>query len=170
MDQAADQGAHHAHGAQAVGHATGDAAGHAAAHAAGHDAGHAHHGGMSNSTVFMILLVVTVAEVGIAYMDIAKWLKVVTFIVMALYKAVMVAYHFMHLKFEKRGMWVIAAAPLFLGVLITIGTYADAEKGTEVFKRGELKPFVEKPAPEHATPAVETPAIEHGAPAPGPKH
>ncbi|MSR47980.1 MAG: hypothetical protein EXS13_13130 [Planctomycetes bacterium] len=156
MDQAADQGERDAHGGQAAGHATGDAA--------GHDAGHAHHGGMSNFTVFMILLIVTVAEVGLAYMDIAKWLKVTTFIVMALYKAVMVAYHFMHLKFERRGMWVIASAPLFLGVLITIGTYADAEKGTDVFKKGELKPWLEKPAHDPAAPAE-----GRGAPE-GPKH
>ena len=130
--------------------ATPQADAHGSAHApgtnAGHDAGHAgHHGGLSYFQVFLILLVVTVAEVGISYLDIAKSLKVITFIVMSLYKAVMVAAYFMHLKFEKKLMWVVAAAPLFLGVLIAIGTYPDSEKGTEVFKKGVLRPLEAQP-------------------------
>ncbi len=114
-----------------------------------------HHGGLSYYAVFFILLVVTIAEVGVAYLPLPHGVKILTFIVMALYKAVMVALYFMHLKFENKIMWVIAAAPLIFGVLITIGTYPDSEKGTERFKNGELQPWspptnVEAPAAGHS--------------------
>jgi len=133
---------------------------------AGHgDAGHdsaGHHGGLSYFQVFLILLVVTVAEVGVAYMDIGKSLKIVTFVAMALYKAVMVAAYFMHLRFEKPLMWVIAAAPLMLGVIIAIGAYPDSEKGTPPFKEGVLDPWKD-PAPQVEAPHDAAPA--EGAPA-----
>ncbi len=99
------------------------------------------HGGLSYFAVFMILLVVTVAEVGVAYLPMATGLKICTVIAMALYQAVLVAYYFMHLKFENKVMWLVASAPLFLGVLITIGTYPDSEKGTTAFKNGVLRPW-----------------------------
>lgn len=109
----------------------------------GHDAAPhgGHHAGLSYFAVFMILLIVTVAEVAWAYVTINQGFKIFVFIAMALYKAVMVALYFMHLKHEKRGMWVVASAPLFLGVLITIGSYTDSEKGTTAFKKGELRPW-----------------------------
>lgn len=116
------------------------------------DAGH--HGGLSYFQVFLILMVVTVAEVGVAYLDIDKSVKIVTFVVMALYKAVMVAAYFMHLRFEKPLMWVIASAPLILGVIIAVGAYPDSEKGTQRFKDGVLDPWSESDgeAPHGATP------------------
>ena len=132
------------------------------------DAGHGadgHHGGLSYFKVFIILLVVTVAEVGVAYLDIGKGLKIVTFVAMALYKAVMVAAYFMHLRFEKPLMWVIAAAPLMLGVIIAVGAYPDSEKGTQRFKDGVLDPWKEPQveAPHGTAPPAEAP--KEGAPA-----
>lgn len=132
---------------------------------AGHGAGH--HSGLSYFQVFIILLVVTIAEVGVAYMDIGKGLKIVTFVAMALYKAVMVAAYFMHLRFEKPLMWVIASAPLILGVIIAVGAYPDSEKGTQGFKDGLLDPHgMTAPAdeaPHGAPPPAEAP--KDGAPA-----
>jgi caa(3)-type oxidase subunit IV len=96
---------------------------------------------MSYFQVFLILLVVTIAEVAVTFVPMPKALLILMLIAMALYKAVMVAYHFMHLKLEKRLMWLVASAPLFLGVLITIGSYPDSEKGTRKFKTGELRPY-----------------------------
>lgn len=122
------------------------------AHGSSDHGHHGHHGGMSNMKVFMILLVVTIAEVFVAISPIPKSLMVTTLIVMALYKAVMVAYHFMHLKFEKKLMWLVAGAPLLLGVLITIGTFPDSEKGTEKFKKGVLRPYTAPPEAEHTAP------------------
>jgi len=103
---------------------------------------HGGHGAsLSYYQVFAILFVVTVLEVGLAYLDLGKLLKISLFVVMALYKAVMVALYFMHLKFEKKTMWVIASAPMIFGVILAIGVYPDSEKGTKSFQRGELGPW-----------------------------
>ena len=116
---------------------------------------HAGHGKtLSNMQVFLILLVVTIAEVGLAYMDVSKSLKIITFVVMALYKAVMVALYFMHLKYEKsKIMWLIAAAPLIFGVILAIGTYPDSEKGTDIFRKGSPNPWSATAHDAHGAPA-----------------
>ncbi len=148
-------------------HAHPATAGHADSHGAAlhdpsaHGAEASHHGGLSYVQVFMILLVVTILEVGLAYMDVNKSLKIVTFVAMALYKAIMVAAYFMHLKFEKKGMWLIAAVPLIIGPLIAVGTFPDSEKGLKSFKRGELHPWeapAESPAPHQSGPEAPLPA------------
>ena len=118
-----------------------------AAHGTGHGG---HKQSLSYEAVFLILFVATVLEVGLAYLPMVKWLKIVLFVLMALYKAVMVALYFMHLKFEKKMMWVIAAAPLMFGVILAIGTYPDSEKGTARFKRGDAQPWAEQTEPPPA--------------------
>ena len=116
-------------------------------HGGAHGDSHGHRASLSYEQVFLILFVATVVEVALAYMGIPKGIKIVLFVVMALYKAVMVALYFMHLKFEKKLMWVIAAAPLMFGVILAIGTYPDSEKGTKRFQRGDSNPWSETETP-----------------------
>ena len=116
----------------------------------GHEAGH--HPPVKYWNIWFVLLVVTVVEVIVAQLDIAKWLMITSLAIMAVYKAVLVALYFMHLKFEKKTMWIIAAAPMIFGVILAIGTYPDSEKGTSPFKKGALNPWVDP----NATPAPGT--------------
>ena len=88
--------------------------------------------------IWFVLLVLTVLEVVFAIVTKNGMFKGVGLVVMALYKAVLVAAYFMHLKFEKRLMWVIAAAPLIFGVILAIGAYPDSEHSTDAKKHGEL--------------------------------
>ena len=111
----------------------------------GHEAGH--HAPVKYWNIWFVLLAVTIAEVIVAQLDIAKWLMWTSLTVMALYKAVLVALYFMHLKFEKKTMWIIAAAPMIFGVILAIGTYPDSEKGTSPFRKGALNPWVDPNAP-----------------------
>jgi cytochrome c oxidase subunit 4 len=92
---------------------------------------------------WFILLVVTLAEVVFAAVTPTGLFKGVGLVVMALYKVVLVALYFMHLKFEKKTMWVIASAPLIFGVILSIGVYPDSESSTDAKKHGDL-PGVEK--------------------------
>jgi cytochrome c oxidase subunit 4 len=108
------------------------------AHATDHDEAHPH---VKYFNIWFILLAVTIAEVIVAQVAIPKWVMWTTLGAMALYKAVMVAAYFMHLKFEKPTMWIIAMAPLIFGVILAIGTYPDSEKGTKAFKEGKLDPW-----------------------------
>ena len=88
--------------------------------------------------VWVGLLVLTLVELWVAQCGMPKIGIVISLCALALVKAGMVAAYFMHLKFEKRLMWVIAAAPLIFGVILAIGAYPDSEHSTDAKKHGEL--------------------------------
>ncbi|HEX9263012.1 MAG TPA: cytochrome C oxidase subunit IV family protein [Candidatus Binatia bacterium] len=70
--------------------------------------------------VFYILLVLTVIEVAIVYMGLPKILLAALLISFAVWKAALVAMHFMHLKFEKRTLAAVALAPFILCVFLIL--------------------------------------------------
>ena len=70
--------------------------------------------------IFYILLALTVVEVAIVYLHLPKTLLVALLIVLAVWKAALVALHFMHLKFEKRTLALIALSPFVLCVFLIL--------------------------------------------------
>jgi caa(3)-type oxidase subunit IV len=70
--------------------------------------------------VFYILLVLTVIEVGIVYLGLPKILLWSMLVVLAVWKAALVAMHFMHLKFEKKTLAVVAITPFILCVFLIL--------------------------------------------------
>jgi cytochrome c oxidase subunit 4 len=108
-----------------------------------------HHPHPKYFNIWFILLVVTVLEVIVGTTALPKSIRNPALCIMALYKAVLVALYFMHLKFERRTMWVIASAPLIFGVILAIGTFPDSEKGTTPFKRGDPQPWLEQGGEKH---------------------
>ena len=70
--------------------------------------------------IFYILLALTIVEVAIVYMHLPKILLVALLIVLAVWKAALVAMHFMHLKFEKRTLALIALSPFVLCVFLIL--------------------------------------------------
>ncbi len=62
--------------------------------------------------VWFVLFIFTVGEVFYAFLDIAKIYIIVGLLVMAVWKAVLVALYYMHLRFEPKRMWVLAVVPL----------------------------------------------------------
>ena len=70
--------------------------------------------------IFYILLALTVVEVAIVYLHLPKILLVALLIVLAVWKAALVALHFMHLKFEKRTLMIIALSPFVLCVFLIL--------------------------------------------------
>jgi caa(3)-type oxidase subunit IV len=87
--------------------------------AGSHAAGHPHPNYMA---IWGYLLVMTVAEIGAAVIPISAayphTLKGALLVVLALGKAALVAMYFMHLRFEKRTLGVIAVTPLILCVFL----------------------------------------------------
>ncbi len=109
--------------------------------AAGHGAADHGHGDAAHAAYFkiwFILLVFTVLEVMVGVTHWVIGVKAPLLVGMALFKAVLVAAYFMHLKFEKKLMWVVAAAPLIFGVILAIGAYPDSEHSTDLKKHGDL--------------------------------
>jgi cytochrome c oxidase subunit IV len=70
--------------------------------------------------VWLYLLILTVVEVGVAFMSgfPETWL-IVILLFLAIWKAALVAMYYMHLKFEPPRLVVMVLAPIPLAILIT---------------------------------------------------
>jgi cytochrome c oxidase subunit 4 len=76
--------------------------------------------------VFYWLFALTILEVGIVYMPLAKFVIVVSLVGLACSKAALVALYFMHLRFERSTLGIIALTPPFLLVLLTLALVPDS--------------------------------------------
>lgn len=70
--------------------------------------------------VFWWLLALTILEVAVIYVPMAKTIIVILLVGMAISKATLVALYFMHLKFERRTLGVIALTPFILCVFLIL--------------------------------------------------
>ncbi|HEX9691469.1 MAG TPA: cytochrome C oxidase subunit IV family protein [Gemmatimonadales bacterium] len=75
--------------------------------------------------VWGFLFVLTVTEVGVAFLPWSKNLLILLLLGMALWKALLVALYFMHLRFEKFRLRIFVLAPLPLTVIIVIAVLTE---------------------------------------------
>lgn len=85
----------------------------------------AHHEEPNYMGVFWWLLALTISEIVVIYLPIARLVIGFLLVSLALSKASLVALYFMHLKFEKRTLGLIALTPLFLCVLLIFALLPD---------------------------------------------
>jgi cytochrome c oxidase subunit 4 len=76
--------------------------------------------------IFWCLAVLTGLEVGATFLPIGKWAIGTLLVGMALSKAALVAAYFMHLKFERRTLSLIAVTPLCICALLVFMLLPDA--------------------------------------------
>ena len=69
-------------------------------------------------TIFWWLFALTIIEVGVIFTPLAKLVIAILLISLALSKASLVAMYFMHLRFERRTLGLIALTPLLLATLL----------------------------------------------------
>ncbi len=99
----------------------------ASEHASGgadHDAHH--HPEPNYWGVFIALGVLTAAELGVVKLSIPHMIMVIALVGLALTKAIAVAAFFMHLKFERTTLALIAATPLVLCAFLIFMLMPDA--------------------------------------------
>lgn len=70
--------------------------------------------------VWGVLFVLTIGEVFFAFSSLPKRWIVIGLILMAIWKAVLVAMYYMHLRFEPKRMWLLAISPLPLAVILVM--------------------------------------------------
>jgi len=75
--------------------------------------------------IWAYLLVLTLAEVGVAQLSWNKTVLILVLVVMAVWKAGLVALYFMHLKWEGMRIRIFAIAPLPLTVIIVIAVVTE---------------------------------------------
>ena len=68
--------------------------------------------------IFWWLFALTIIEVGVIFTPLAKLVIAILLISLALSKASLVAMYFMHLRFERRTLGLIALTPLLLATLL----------------------------------------------------
>ena len=75
--------------------------------------------------IFVALAVLTVGELFVAFLPWQKMTLILILIFLAVWKALMVALYFMHLRFEKSPLRILAAAPLPLTVVIVLAVISE---------------------------------------------
>ena len=70
--------------------------------------------------VFWWLLVLTVLELGVIYTPVHRLAILALLVVLAISKAALVALYFMHLKFERRTLGLIALSPFVLCLFLIL--------------------------------------------------
>lgn len=75
--------------------------------------------------IFWWLLALTIIEVGVIFMPLARVLIAILLVGLALSKASLVAMYFMHLRFERATLGLIAVTPLLLCVLLVFALLPD---------------------------------------------
>jgi cytochrome c oxidase subunit 4 len=94
--------------------------------------------------IFWYLAILTVVEIAVIYLPLAKFTIGVLLCALALGKATMVAMYFMHLRFEARTLGMIAVVPLLIATLLIFVLLPD---GFAVMKRTVgVKPAATEPA------------------------
>ncbi len=69
--------------------------------------------------IWVILAVLTAAEVIYSFLYLTKVVLAVGLVVMAVWKAVLVAMYYMHLRYEPARLWIMAISPLpFAAILV----------------------------------------------------
>ena len=75
--------------------------------------------------VFVALAILTVATVGVYYINLGRAGGIIVAMAIASCKATMVGLFFMHLKFEIRPIFIVVGVPLVLTVLLIVALLPD---------------------------------------------
>ena len=76
--------------------------------------------------IFLTLAALTFLELGVAFLGhLGKGVIISILVVMAIWKAVLVALYFMHLRFETNRLRILAIAPLPLAVIMILAVITE---------------------------------------------
>lgn len=71
------------------------------------------------------LFALTMAEVAVAFVALPKQYIIAALVLIAIWKALLVALYYMHLKYEPQRVWMLAASPLPLAVILVFAVLAE---------------------------------------------
>ena len=70
--------------------------------------------------IFVFLAVLTAVELGVAFLPWPKTVLILLLVFLAIWKAVLVALYYMHLRYEPTRLRLLAIAPLPLAVILVV--------------------------------------------------
>jgi cytochrome c oxidase subunit IV len=62
--------------------------------------------------IWGILAILMFAKVGVSLVGMPQWLSILLLVMISLMSALLVALYYMHLRFEPRKLWILAAVPI----------------------------------------------------------
>jgi cytochrome c oxidase subunit IV len=71
------------------------------------------------------LFVLTMIEVGVAFVGLSKTLTILALVLLALWKALLVALYYMHLRYEPARLRLLVLSPLPLAVILVIAVLSE---------------------------------------------
>jgi len=72
--------------------------------------------------IWFLLFALTVVEVGVAYLSqLPRNLLVLILVALAIWKATLVALYYMHLRYERLRLILLATAPIPLAIILVLG-------------------------------------------------
>lgn len=75
--------------------------------------------------VFLGLGVLTLIEVGVAFLGLGRTTTIIVLVGLAIWKAVLVALYYMHLRFEPLRLVVMVLAPLPLALILVLAVLTE---------------------------------------------
>lgn len=75
--------------------------------------------------IWAYLLILTIVELGVAFLPWSQAVQILILLGLAIWKALLVALFFMHLKWEGNRMRIFAIAPLPLTVIIVVAVLTE---------------------------------------------
>jgi cytochrome c oxidase subunit 4 len=94
-----------------------------------HDAGHHEHPPVPYLLIAATLFVLTGVTIGVSFIPLSKAGNVILAMAIASTKASLVLMFFMHLKYEKKTMFVIALVPYVLAAILLFALFPDIVYG-----------------------------------------
>lgn len=75
--------------------------------------------------IWVILAVLTLVEVGVAFIGLSKTMTILALLLLAVWKAALVALYYMHLRYEPGRLRLLALSPLPLAVLLVVAVLTE---------------------------------------------
>lgn len=75
--------------------------------------------------IFGILFVLTVVEVSVAFLGFSRTLTILTLLLLAVWKALLVALYYMHLRYEPGRLRLLALTPLPLAIILVVAVLTE---------------------------------------------
>lgn len=70
--------------------------------------------------IWGVLAILMFAKVGVSLIGMPQWMSIALLVMISLVSALLVALYYMHLKFEPRRLWILAAVPIPLVILFIL--------------------------------------------------
>ena len=77
------------------------------------------------TAIYSWLLALTLLEIGAVMAGVPKGAAVTLLIATALSKALLIALYFMHLKFDRRVVWLLPGIPVVFGIVFVLALFPD---------------------------------------------